>query len=72
MKDVFIIGVGQTPVGELWDQGLRELGAAAIHDALADACLERVEAVYVGNMLGCLNGQANLAALLADAAGLAA
>lgn len=70
MRDVFIIGVGQTPVGELWDRGLRELGAAAIHDALADACLERVEAVYVGNMLGCLNGQANLAALLADAAGL--
>src|SRR5207249_4817129 len=30
VRDVFIIGVGQTPVGELWDRGLRELGAAAM------------------------------------------
>jgi acetyl-CoA C-acetyltransferase len=71
MRDVFIIGVGQTPVGEHWDLGLRELGAVAIGQALADAGVEGVDALYVGNMLsGCVNGQENLATLLADAAGL--
>jgi len=71
MKDVFIVGVGQTPVGEHWGLGLRELGAAAIRTALADAGVETVDAVFVGNMLGgCVNGQENLGALLADAADL--
>ena len=71
MRDVFIIGAGQTPVGEHWGLGLRELGAAAIRAALADAGVETVDAVFVGNMLGgCVNGQENLGALLADAADL--
>ena len=71
MRDVFIVGVGQTPVGEHWGLGLRELGAAAIRDALADAGVERVGALYAGNMLGgAVNGQENVATLLADAAGL--
>jgi len=75
MRDVFIIGAGQTPVGEHWDLGLRELGAAAVRAALADAGLEgaeeKVDALYAGNMLGGrLNGQENVAALLVDAAGL--
>jgi len=75
MRDVFIIGAGQTPVGEHWDLGLRELGAAAVRAALADAGLEgaeeTVDAIYAGNMLGGrLNGQENVAALLVDAAGL--
>jgi len=71
MRDVFIIGTGQTPVGEHWGLGLRELGAAAIRAALADAGVETVDAVFVGNMLGgCVNGQENLGALLADAADL--
>ena len=71
MRDVFIIGAGQTPVGEHWDLGLRELGTAAIRAALADADVDSVDALYVGNMLsGCVNGQENLATLLADAAGL--
>jgi acetyl-CoA C-acetyltransferase len=71
MRDVFIIGIGQTPVGEHWDLGLRELGAIAIDKALEDAGVESVDALYVGNMLsGTVNGQENLATLLADAAGL--
>jgi acetyl-CoA C-acetyltransferase len=71
MRDVFIIGTGQTPVGEHWDLGLRELGAAAIRGALDDAGIETVDALFVGNMLGgAINGQENLGALLADAAGL--
>lgn len=71
MRDVFIIGIGQTPVGEHWDLGLRELGASAIRAALDDAAVETVDALFVGNMLGgCVNGQENLGALLADAADL--
>jgi acetyl-CoA C-acetyltransferase len=71
MRDVFIIGAGQTPVGEHWDLGLRELGASAIRAALADGGVETVDAVFVGNMLGgSVNGQENLGALLADAADL--
>ena len=71
MRDVFILGVGQTPVGEHWDLSLRDLGAAAIRRAMTDARVERAGALYVGNMLGgCVNGQENVATLLADAAGL--
>lgn len=71
MRDVFIIGAGQTQVGEHWDLGLRDLGAAAIRAALDDAGIETVDALFVGNMLGgAVNGQENLGALLADAAGL--
>ncbi len=71
MNDVFIIGAGQTPVAEHWDLGLRELGAMAIRKAMADAGVETVDALFVGNMLGgAVNGQENLGALLADAADL--
>ncbi|MFL6233757.1 MAG: thiolase domain-containing protein [Thermoanaerobaculia bacterium] len=71
MRDVFIIGTGQTPVGEHWDLGLRDLGASAIRAALDDSGIESVDALFVGNMLGgAVNGQENLGALLADAAGL--
>ena len=71
MRDVFIVGVGQTPVAEHWDLGLRELGATAIGAALGDAGIDSVDALYVGNMLsGAVNGQENLATLLADASGL--
>jgi acetyl-CoA C-acetyltransferase len=70
-REVFIAGVGQVPVGEHWSLGLRELGARALRAALADARLETVDALCVGNMLGgCLNGQENVATLLADASGL--
>ncbi|HEX9941791.1 MAG TPA: thiolase domain-containing protein [Thermoanaerobaculia bacterium] len=69
--DVFIVGTGQTPVGEHWGLGLRELGAAAIRAALDDAGIDTVDALFVGNMLGgAVNGQENLGALLADAADL--
>jgi acetyl-CoA C-acetyltransferase len=71
MRDVFVIGAGQTPVGEHWHLGLRDLGAAAIRAALDDAGVESVDALYAGNMLGgAVNSQENLGALLADAAGL--
>jgi acetyl-CoA C-acetyltransferase len=71
MRDVAIIGIGQTKVGEHWDTGLRHLALHALQAAIADAGVSRVDALYVGNMLsGELAGQEHLGALVADFAGL--
>ncbi len=71
MRDVSIVGIGQTDVGEHWEQPLRFLGAEAVLAALQDAHLERPEALYVGNMLsGQLSHQENVGPLIADHAGL--
>ena len=37
MRDVAVIGIGQTPIGELWNLSLRELGANALRQAAEDA-----------------------------------
>ena len=71
MRDVAIIGIGQTKVGEHWDLGLRHLALEALQAAMKDAGVERADALYVGNMLsGELTGQEHLGALIADFAGL--
>ncbi len=71
MRDVAIIGTGETKVGEHWDVSLRHLALEAIQAALADAGVATVDALYVGNMLaGELAGQEHLGALVADFAGL--
>lgn len=72
MRDVAIIGVGQTPVGEHWESSLRMLAADAIHAALADAGVDGADALYVGNAYGAsFSSQSQLGALVADYAGLA-
>ncbi|RMG63365.1 MAG: thiolase domain-containing protein [Calditrichaeota bacterium] len=71
MRPVAITGVGQTPVREHWDVGLRELAVQAIWAALEDAADPKVEALFVGNMLsGMMASQEHLAVLIADYAGL--
>ncbi|RLC62983.1 MAG: thiolase domain-containing protein [Chloroflexota bacterium] len=71
MRDVAIIGVGQTKVGEHWDVSLRHLALEAVQAAMTDAGVTRADALYVGNMLsGELAGQEHLGALVADFAGL--
>jgi acetyl-CoA C-acetyltransferase len=71
MRDVAVIGIGQTPVGEHWEKSLRHLGHDAIVAAMRDAGVETAGALYVGNMLsGQLAGQEHLGALLADFVGL--
>ena len=58
MRDVAIVGVGQTPVGELWEKSLRQLGYDAISAAMKDAGVDQADALFVGNMLsGELAGQ---------------
>ena len=71
MRDVAIVGIGQTPVGELWEKSLRHLGHDAVVAAMQDAGVENADALYVGNMLsGELAGQEHLATLIADFVGL--
>jgi acetyl-CoA C-acetyltransferase len=71
MRDVSIIGVGATAVGEFWESSLRLLAVEAVQAALADSGLPTVDALYVGNALsGALNGQQHLGPLLADYTGL--
>jgi len=71
MREVAIIGIGQTPVDEHWDKSLKELAGEAIFAALNDAGRETAEAMYIGNMLsGILSKQENLGALISDWIGL--
>jgi len=70
MRDVCIIGIGQTHIGEQWDLSLRQLAVQALKAAAADAGIDRPEALFVGNMLAArLSDQAHLGALVADYAG---
>jgi acetyl-CoA C-acetyltransferase len=71
LRDVSIIGIGQTAVGEHWDRSLRHLAYDAVVAAMGDAGVERADALYVGNMLsGEISGQSHLGPLIADFAGL--
>jgi acetyl-CoA C-acetyltransferase len=71
MREVAIVGIGQTPVGEHWGLTLRELAGEAVFAALADAGRQEVDGIFVGNMLsGILTSQESLGALVADWTGL--
>lgn len=71
MREVAVIGIGQTRVEEQWSKSLRELAGDAALEALANSGLDRVDAVYVGNMLsGSANQQQHLGAYIADWVGM--
>lgn len=71
MSQIVIAGIGQTPVGEHWDLSLRQLGVAAIRQAIADAGGLQPQLLVAGNMLApLLSNQAHVGTLLADFAGL--
>lgn len=71
MRPIYILGVGQIPVSKETDLPIRQLAVAAVREAIANAGVERVEALFLGNMLsGILSQQQHLGALVADAAGL--
>ncbi len=71
MRDVVVIGIGQTPIGELWEMSLRQLATQALHQAVQDAGIEQPpEALFIANMLAPrLSNQAHLGALITDHAG---
>jgi len=71
MREVAVIGIGQTRIDELWDKSLRELAGEAALAALHDAGLERTDAIFVGNMMsGSANQQLHLGAYIADWIGM--
>lgn len=68
---VYITGVSQIKVEKKTDLSIREMGANVIKSAMADAGLDKVDALFVGNMLsGSLSNQQQLGSLIANAAGL--
>src|SRR2546425_953646 len=74
MRDVAVIGVGETEFGELWDRSFRDLGIEAGLKAIQDAKLrsEDIDAVYIGNMsAGKFIDQEHVSALVADYAAVA-
>ena len=44
MREVAVLGIGQTPAEENWEQSLRELAGEAVFAAMQDARLESVTA----------------------------
>ena len=71
MRNVSIIGTAQLSVKKKYGESLRELGASVTRTALDNAGLEKVDALYLGNMLSDeLQSQKHVAALVADEAGL--
>lgn len=71
MSEVFIVGCGSTPVGELWELSLENLSARAMLPAMREAGVMEPQVLYVGNLLAsALSGQANLGTRLAENAGL--
>lgn len=73
-RDVYIVGVGTTAFGELWEISLRELiteaGLAAVQDAGIRGPM--IDAMYVASAsAGRLLGQQHLGVLALDEAGLA-
>ena len=71
MRQVAILGIGQIKIDEHWDLSLRELGGHAAFAALQDAGVEKVDALFVGNMLSSLvSAQNQLGAFFSDWIGL--
>lgn len=73
MRNVSVIGIGETKMGRLPDRSLHDLVAEAGGKAIADAGIEkdRIDALYVGNFNSSyLCGQAHMGPLASQALGL--
>ncbi len=71
MRQVAVIGIGQTKIDEHWDKSLRELGGDAAFAAMQDAGMEKVDSLYIGNMLSSMvSGQNQLGTFFSDWIGL--
>jgi len=71
MRQVAVLGIGQTKIDEHWEFSLREIGGDAAFSAMQDAGVEKVEALFVGNMLSPLiSGQNQLGTFFSDWIGL--
>lgn len=71
MRQVAILGIGQTIVDEQWGKSLRDIAGDAAFAAMTDAGLQKTDGLFVGNMLSSLvDGQNHLGTYLADWLGL--
>ena len=71
MRKVAILGIGQIKIDEHWDLSLREVGGNAAFAAMQDAGMDKVDALFVGNMLSPLvSGQNQLGTFFSDWIGL--
>ena len=71
MRQVAILGIGQTKIDEHWDLSLREIGGNAALAAMHEAGVDKVDALFVGNMLSPLvSGQNQLGTFFSDWIGL--
>lgn len=71
MREVAVIGIGQTKVEELWEKSLREIAGDAVLAAMQDAGIPSAEGLFVGNMMsGSANHQQHLGTYIADWVGL--
>ncbi len=71
--NISILGASTTKFGELWDRSPRSLVQEAVNGAMIEAGIkkDRIEALFVGNMLsGILGGQEQLGTLFAEELGL--
>ncbi|MGA2971972.1 MAG: thiolase domain-containing protein [Candidatus Bathyarchaeia archaeon] len=70
MRDVAIIGVGLTPVTAGSGKSLAQLFLEAATEAIEDSGVDKIDSIYVGNMMsGFLQNQEHLGALMATALG---
>jgi len=71
MRKLAILGIGQIKIDEHWDLSLRELGGNAAFAAMQDAGMEKVDSLFVGNMLSpIVSGQNQLGTFFSDWIGL--
>jgi len=71
MRKVAILGIGQTKVDEHWELSLREIGGNAAFATMQDAGMDRVDALFIGNMLSpMVSGQNQLGTFFSDWIGL--
>jgi acetyl-CoA C-acetyltransferase len=70
LREVAVIGVGMNPVTSGSGKGLTQLFVEAATEAIEDAGVDRIDAMYVGNMMsGFLQKQEHLGSLMATALG---
>ena len=71
MRKIAILGIGQIKIDEHWDLSLRELGGNAAFAAMQDAGMDKVDALFIGNMLSStVSGQNQLGTFFSDWIGL--
>jgi acetyl-CoA C-acetyltransferase len=67
MREVAVLGIGQTKIDEQWDKSLRELAGEAVLSAMQDAGFNHADGLFVGNMMsGAASHQQHLGAYIAD------